>query len=244
MSNAAGAKPGESATRTQHSYPTGPAWAGYRLPFAGAAGVSPRDVGIVFEGEPGGGANPPPANPEPPKPPDPTPPPAKGPDDPELGDAGKEAIRRERENAKAEKDRADKLQEELDAFRAAGQSDQEKAIEAARREAAKATATEYEGRIRRAEVRSALRAAGITNDKTLTLAVNAPEFASLKVADDGSVTDIGSTVESFKKDYPEMFAKAPAPAGAGVTRGAQSGGEPERPKTLSDAITARVGATA
>jgi hypothetical protein len=242
MSKAAGAKPGESATRTQHSYPIGPEWAAYRLPFPGMSGISPRDVGIVFEGEPDGGANPPAGNPDPPKPPEPPKPPAKGDDDPELGDAGKEAIRRERENAKREKDRADDLQKQLDDAAAANQTDQEKAIADARKEATKATATEYEGKIRASEVRSALRAAGITNEKTLALAVNAPEFASLKVEDDGSVTDIDKTVESFKKDYPEMFAKA-APA-AGVTRGAQAGNESDRPKTLSDAIAARVGVTA
>lgn len=74
---------------------------------------------------------------------------------------------------------------------------------------------------------------GLTNEKALDLAVNAPEFAALKVDEDGSVTDLTKTVEAFVKDYPEMFAAAPA--AGGVNRG-PNGGPSDQPTSLEGAI--------
>lgn len=249
MSKATGAMPGESATRTQRSYPFGPGWAAYRLPVPGLGElVDARAAGICFEGEgdagaagsdssksgdagatgagtgdantKGGDA-------------------AKGGDD-QLGDAGKEALRREREARATEKKRADDLQKEIDDIKAASQTDQEKAIKVARKEAADETATAYEAKIRRSEVRSALRAAGITNEKALDLAANAAVFAELKVDDVGSVEGLDKALEAFRKDTPELFAK-PAPANGGdVTRGAQGAGDSTRPKSLEDALRAKM----
>lgn len=240
--------PGESATQTQLRYQFGPGWAAYRLPIPGLNDlIAPRSAGVCFDGEgtgdagagsdssgggdagatnagkddagKGGDA-------------------AKGGDD-QLGDAGKEALRREREARASEKKRADELQKELDDMKAASQTDQEKALSESRKEAVKETTTLFEAKIRRTEVRSALRAAGITNDKALDLAAGAAAFAELKVEDDGSVEGLDKAIEAFKKDTPELFAKAKA-NGGDVTRGAQGGaGDQSRPKSLEDALTAR-----
>jgi acyl-CoA synthetase (NDP forming) len=53
--------------------------------------------------------------------------------------------------------------------------------------------SEGRGQIRRSEVKAALSAAGI-NASVLDLAVNAPEFAALKVDDDGVVTGLEAAV--------------------------------------------------
>lgn len=224
-------------------YPFGPAWAAYRLPCPGASEfVTPREAGVAFEGEPADGPNPPAGDPPKPPatPPAPAQPPATGEPAPDADgmttDAGRRALAAERDRAKA-------LQKELDDLRAASATDDEKR-EASIKAAAASERDEYwAGRIRTSEVRSALRAAGLTNDKALVLAVNAPEFAALEVStDDGSVKGLDKTIEAFRKDYPEMFAQ-PKPAGQ-PTRGPQSGADKDRPKSLSDAVAAHYAARA
>lgn len=236
MSKATGAMPGESATQTQHSYPFGSGWAAYRLPFPGTSGLSPRDVGIVFEGEPDGGATPPSGGTEPPKPPaappappaqpDPPKPPATG-DDDGLGEAGKRALQAERTaRAAAEKELAD--------LKAAGQTDHEKAISEAVKAAKAEERAISDRRVRRSLVEGGLRAKGFANEKALDLAVNAPEFAALKVEEDGSVVELSKVIDQFVKDYPELFT---AKAGGDVNRG-PNGGSPDRPTSLDGAVAA------
>ena len=93
-STPAGAMPVVASATLAQSYPVGPWWAPYRLPF----GVDARGAGVCFDGE-GGATPPPPAAPpaappaQPPAAP-PATPPATG--DPELGDAGRRAIAAER----------------------------------------------------------------------------------------------------------------------------------------------------
>lgn len=222
-----------------HFYRVGPVWATYRLPFGATGFVTPREAGIAFEGEPAGtGATPPPSGQPTGQPPaaNPPTPPATG-DGDGLGDAGKRAIEAERAARREAEDRAKAAERERDELRAAHQSESEKALTAAKKDAEATTTAKFEGRLRQAEVRSALRSAGLTNDKTLALAVNAAEFAALKVDEDGSIKDLDKVVETFKKDYPEMFAAAaPKPAGGQPTRGPQNGGTPERPKNLGEAV--------
>jgi hypothetical protein len=240
-----GAMPGAGAI-PDLLYPSGPGWAAYRLPCPGANGfVTPRAAGVVAEGEPAAGAIPPAGNPagpsQPPATPPVTPPPGATPDSDGLTtDAGRRALDAERTKAKAAEDRAKAAEKERDDLKAATQSDGEKAITAAKKEAEATTSAKFESRLRQAEVRSALRTAGLTNDKTLALAVNAAEFAALKVEEDGSIRDLDKVVEAFKKDYPEMVAAvAPKPpTGGQPTRGPQNGGAPERPKTLNEAVAA------
>lgn len=134
-------------------------------------------------------------------------PPATG-DDAALGDAGKRILAEARRAAKEAEDRARAAEAERDALRTATQSEQEKALEAARKEAAAEVRTTFESRIRRSEIRTALTAAGISATE-LDLASAAPEFARLRVTDDG-VDGLTEAVTTFKALHPTLFAK-PAP---------------------------------
>ena len=144
--------------------------------------------------------------------------PAKG--DTELGDAGKRAIQEERTQRAAEKKRADDAEAELQKLRDATSSETDKAINTARREAEAAERAKWQERFRAAEVRGALRGAGIVNDRMLALAVGAPEFANLAVGDDGSVAGVSDAVEAFKVAMPEAFKPAadPRPGAGGTVR--------------------------
>jgi hypothetical protein len=170
---------------------------------------------VGFEGEGDGGSGDPPAgdgNPDPKKTTG-DPPPATGdraPDD-DLGEAGKRALEAERRARREAEDKAKALEKERDDLKAATQSESEKALDEARKEERKKVASEYEARIRRTEARSALRAAGMTNEKALELYAGAPEFASLKVTDDGSVEGLDEVVKQLKADVPESFAVAKDP---------------------------------
>lgn len=183
-----------------------------------AAGATPGDAGNPPEAPKPPAAQPAPPAPEAPKAP------ATG--DEALGEPGLKAL-------KAERDARAAVEKELADLKAAGQTDQEKAIEAARKSAAAEERAKGDGRIRRSEVRSALRVKGLTNEKALDLAVNAPEFAALKVDEEGSVTDLSKTVDAFVKDYPEMFAAPKAPGD--VNRGPNDG-NPDQPTSLEGAI--------
>lgn len=213
-----GATPGAGATPAQPA------------PNVSSAGATPDPTNA--------GSPPAPATP-------PVTPPATG--DDQLGDAGRRAIEAERAAARAADERARAAESELQKLREAGQSDAEKALTQARREAQAEERTKWQAHIRSAEVRSALRASGMTNDKTLALAVQAPELAKLKVTDEGSVEQLSEAIAAFKKDYPELFAAAapgtppPPPAPGGAWDGAAGGGKPQ-PASLEDAIAAHYAA--
>jgi hypothetical protein len=202
-----------------------------------------REVGVCFEGEPAGGANPPAAAPPatpPPAPPPATPPatppapPATGePADPEgLGEAGKKALREERAAKKAAEDALATAQAELDALRTSTLSDQEKAIKEAGTTAAAAERAKWQASIRSVRVESALRVAGATNEKLLDLALRSDLITGLKVDETGKVTDLDKAVTQLKTDIPEMFTE---PTPGAPTRGAQPG-SPAEAKDLESAV--------
>ena len=143
-------------------------------------------------------------------------------DDPALGEAGKRILVEARRQAKDAESRAQAAEAERDALRTATQSEAEKATQAAVKEAEKAITVTFEARIRRSEVRSALTAAGISATE-VDLAMAAPEFARLKVTDDG-VDGLTEAVTTFKALHPALFVKPTAPIGdaGGGVRG-QSG---------------------
>lgn len=231
---ASGATPGDSATPS-HRYPFGPEFAAYRLPFPGLAGLTPREAGIGFDGEPSDAGATPPAAGAPATPPatgTPTPP-ATGAPEPDTDgmttDSGREALRREREARKA-------AEKERDELRLATATDAEKAIKAAVAEAVKAERESNHAVVRRYAVEGSLKAAGLTNDKDLELAINAPSFAGLSV-EDGQVKGLPAAVDAFKKDHPALFAPA-APAVPGQpSRGPQGTGD-KPAASLEDAVTA------
>lgn len=123
-----------------------------------------------------------------------------------LGDPGKaalasirEELRTERDARKAAEDRAKTLEDQ-------GKTESEKATATAVKAAEQATSDRFTGLIRNSEVRRALTAAGI-GESELGLAAMAPEFARLKVGDDGEIDKLGDVVTAFKAAHPSLFAK-------------------------------------
>jgi hypothetical protein len=225
----AGAMPVAVGAMPAQSYPTGPVWATYRLPFPGAIGA--REAGVCFEGEAGAAIAPaaPAGSPAvPPTPP--VTPLATG--DPELGEAGKKAIAAERKAARDAQDALKTAQTELETLRAAGLTESEKAVKEATNAATAAERAKWQSSIRAVRVEAALRVAGATNETLLDLALRSDLIVALKVDDAGKVTDLDKAVEQLKKDIPEMFASA----GPGtVTRGVQTGSGTSA-KTLEEAV--------
>lgn len=148
------------------------------------------------------------------------------PDD--LGDAGKKALREERQRARDAETRAAAAEAELETLKAATQSETDKAIEQARKEGAAESDRRWMERVRTVEVRSALRAAGIASDRFLDLAANASEFSELKVSEDGTVAGITEAIATFKTEMPEAFTKPATSATAGTVKsGVQAEPGPE-----------------
>lgn len=136
------------------------------------------------------------------------PPPATG--DPDaLGDAGKRAL----EAMKAERDAASRdakaAKQALEALQDKSATDAEKAIKAARAEGL----AQGHAQIRRSEVKAALAGAGI-NASVLDLALGAPDFAALKVNDEGEVEGLGEAIAAFKKARADLFKPTAAPGSA------------------------------
>jgi hypothetical protein len=231
--SSAGAMPVAAGAMPAQSYPTGPVWASYKLPFPGTCGA--RDAGVCFEGE-SDGATPaaPPANSAPPAPPAAPatpPPPATGDDG--LGEAGKKAIAAERKAAKEAQDALKTAQAELEALRTQGLSESEKAIKEASNTAAAAERAKWQSSIRAVRVESALRVAGASNEKLLELALRSDLVSALKVDEAGKVEGLDAAIAKLKEEIPEMFG-APA-SGGGPTRGAVTGAAGQA-KTLEEAV--------
>jgi hypothetical protein len=165
-------------------------------------------------------------------PPTPDPPPATG--ELEIGDAGKRAldVMKAERNAAVAQSKADKkaLEEHLSAT----QSDSEKAIAQAKKDGAAEVTAKWSAQVRRSEVRAALTGAGI-NVSVLDLAVNAAEFGTLKVTEDGEVEGLSQAVAAFKTARADLFKTAPVPGTA--DGGARPGGTPPA-KDLESAIAA------
>ena len=159
-------------------------------------------------------------------------PPATG--EPEIGEAGRRAIAAERKTAKEAQDALRAAQTELDALKAAGLSESEKAVKEATNAATAAERAKWQTSIRAVRVEAALRVAGATNETLLDLALRSDLISALTVDEAGKVTDLDKAVEQLKKDIPEMFV---SPVPGSPTRGAQTG-QPTGAKDLESAITA------
>lgn len=185
--------------------------------------LRPFVAGGTGEGEPPAPEGEPPVG-EPPasEPPASEPPPAATPPDPALGDAGKAALKAERERAaKAERD-LKAAQKRLDELETANLNEVDKAIKKAREEAT-------------AEAVQALRAEQVA-DKIALAATGKfadPTDAALMlgdltrfVTDDGIDTKaIGAAVDQLLADKPHLAASG-APGTPGVPKGARGGALP------------------
>lgn len=127
---------------------------------------------------------------------------ATGAGDDALGEAGKRALQAEREARKVAEDARKAAERELEALRAASQTDQEKALAAARKEGATEATQKAERKVRQAEVRRALAAAGCSD---VELAAIAPDFASLPVTEDGDIEGLPKAIEAFKSAHGSLF---------------------------------------
>ncbi|MGD0020116.1 MAG: hypothetical protein ABSD62_12750 [Candidatus Limnocylindrales bacterium] len=156
--------------------------------------------------------------------------PATGEDN--LGEAGKKILRDLRAAEREAQRRAEAAEKELADLRSATQTDGDKALAQAKREAAAEERAKFETKLRRAEVRSALRSAGLTNDALVELALKSDLFAALAVDDEGRVTDLDKAIAQLRKDAPELFAAALAGT---VTRGVQTP-RTDRPRDLESSI--------
>jgi hypothetical protein len=154
---------------------------------------------LLREGEPGhpgaggGGATPPPAE--------------EG-----LTEAGRAAIQREREAAKesgraraAAVAQATELQKELDELKGATQSDLEKALAAAKKEARTEVLSAANGRLIKAEVKAAAAALGFHNPSDAAVQLR-DSFGDVKVSDDGEVDEaaVKALIEQLAKDKPYL----------------------------------------
>lgn len=129
----------------------------------------------------------------------------------ELGEAGQRAIAAERAARKAAEKRLGDLEKELNSLRESSMSEQEKAVERARREAAAEAQKGFNLRLKQAEVRAA--AAGKLADPE-----DAIRFLDLDLFDvfeDGSVDKkaVEKALGDLVKAKPYLAASATRPAG-------------------------------
>lgn len=154
-----------------------------------------------------------------------------------LGDPGKRALDRmkqERDTATGERDALARRVQELET---ATKSDQDKALDAAREEARTDERGRWVGTIRQLRVEGALRDAGCI-DPSVTAA--AREFGQLKVADDGTVEGLEEAVEDFKTKHGALFAAPATPARGDFGNGHRTTALPKEPESLEEAVTAAI----
>ena len=155
-----------------------------------------------------------------------------------LGDAGKKALDAERaERRKAEK-RAKELDAELAKLREASMSEQEKAVEAARREAREEALRSVNQRLIAAEVRAA--AGGRLADPED--AVRFLDLDQFPVSDDGEIDRkaIADALDGLVKQKPYLAAGATRPAGD-ADQGARGAAMALNGDPLLDSLKAKLG---
>ena len=158
-------------------------------------------------------------------------------DEAQLGDAGKRALDR----MKAERDTAERerkaLAAQVEQLTNATKSDQDKAIDAARREGEQASDAKWVDTVRTLRIEGALRDAGCI-DPSVTAA--AREFSKLEVEQDGTVKGLAEAIEAFKEGHGGLFGSTtPTPRGD-FGNGHRSGQPAPQPAaTLEDAVAAR-----
>lgn len=150
-------------------------------------------------------------------------------DDDDLGDSGRETLRKIRAELREAASRAEAAEKERDELRSGSQTEHDRALNQTRREAATEERQKWTARIRTAEVRGALRAAGIVSEKFLTLAMAASEFSNLKVDEDGNVEGVEAAVATFREDYPEAFGSRKASDDEGASKDANDTGRAAGP---------------
>lgn len=163
---------------------------------------------------------------------DPAPAPATGADE-QLGDGGTRALQTERDARKSAERELRKRDDTIAAMELAGKTESEKLIAQAKKDGAAEVTARWFMQVRRSEVKAALAGAGI-NASVLDLALGAPEFAALKVTDEGEVEGLSEAIAAFKKARADLFKPTAAPGSA--DGGAH--GSPALPTNMNDLIRA------
>lgn len=139
----------------------------------------------------------------------------------DLGDAGKRALEAERASRRAAEKRARDFEAELTRIRESSMSEQEKAVEAARREARAEAGKAFNTRLVQAEMRAA--AAGKLSDPED--AIRFLDLETFAVDDDGQVDNkaIAKALDELLKAKPYLAASATRPTGT-ADQGARGSG--------------------
>ncbi len=157
----------------------------------------------------------------------------------DLGDAGKRALDAERSKARAAEKRARDLEAELTKVREGSMSEQEKAVEQARREAKAEASKGFNVRLVQAEVR-ATAASKLTDPEDAIRFLDLDEFA---VDDDGKVDKkaITKALDELLKAKPYLAASATRPTGDADqgARGSQAGSNNPMNDLIRNAVNRR-----
>ncbi len=190
--------------------------------------------GATFPVISGGADDDPPPDPKDNPPPDPK----KDDDDPpDLGEAGKRALAAERAARRDAEKKAKDAEKELEELRKASQTDQEKALEAARTEGRTEALSTANVRLLKAEIKVA--AQGKLADPTDAVALL--DLSKFEVNDDGDVDTkaISSAIDELVEQKPHLAAKATRPRGDGG--GGPRGDAPEGKSSMNELIRQKAG---
>lgn len=150
-----------------------------------------------------------------------------------LGDTGKALLAEARRLAREAENRAKAAETRANELESGQQTEAERAVSAAKREAAAEERAKWAERARKAEVRGALRGAGIVDDAALELALGSPTFQGLKVNNEtGDVEGVSEAIEEFKARHAYLFGakdEKPATPPPGGSWGGSEGGRNDSP---------------
>lgn len=162
--------------------------------------------------------------------------------DKELGAKGQRALAVERKaREKAEKDAA-KARADLEALKASGASDHEKALAAAKEEGRTGALAEANARL----IAAAVQVAASGRLVKPALAVRLVDLGQFEVAADGSIDQkaIDAAIDELLEETPELAAKEPGSpkrsGGDGTGKGGDGGKKPDM-NTLLRAVAGRAG---
>lgn len=154
-----------------------------------------------------------------------------------LGDPGKRALDRMKQERDSVSTERDALQRRVAELENASKSDQDKAIDTARQEGEKASDARWAGIVRSLRIEGALRDAGcIAPD----VAAASPALAKLEVdGSDGQVKGLVEAIDQFKESHPSLFgAPGQARPATGDFGNGHRGGQqlPKEPDSLEAAV--------
>ena len=132
------------------------------------------------------------------------------------------------------------MQAELDKLREANATEAEKAILAAKKEAAEATEAKYRPAVVNAHANAALAAAGCADADVRKTMLRLIDTGKVEIGDDGDITGgLTDQIDSLKAQFPEKFAKPRPAAASAVDAGPKVPAQPKKTvaQQLADRLT-------